>query len=301
MRSRKAAYVVYPTATVVGVSLAWLVFRDGPEERSRADDDRLPHRCAALADGEPTRDQILDLDHAAEVLTIGVIADARGSDPATLDRVRRARSAFAEAGADLVLSLGGMGGDRDELAAVFEALADAAGVPVVAIPGDREPLEAHREAIAQLAPSRPLHDGSTIRSIRAGPTTVVTFPGVAERSQLLPGPEGCYFEDEDAAAMAAYLARREGLVVWAGYAPPRQRGAAASDLVRGVHIGDRPLAAAMVAGGVKLALHGLVDEAALEVPEGVRRLDLGDLFALAPGPVEALPVLGRASRGDGSI
>jgi hypothetical protein len=292
MRSRKAAYLVYPAATVLGVSLAWLVYRDAPDERARAGDDGLPRRCAALAEN-PSEDQLLHLASTGQALTIGVVADARGADDATLDRVGRAGRAFAEAGVDLVLSLGGMGGDADELAAVYGALAGAGDAPVVAIPGDREPLLAHREAIAKLASTHPLHDGSAIRIIRASSTTVATFPGVAEPSQLLPGEGGCYFEPADAEAMAAFVARREGVVVWAGYAPPRQQGDAASDLVRGVHIGDRTLATAMRTASVELALHGLVDEAALEPREGVRRLDTGQTFALAPGPVEALPVLGE--------
>ena len=291
MLSRPAAYVVYPTATLAGVTAAWLLFRDAPAEPSG--ENELPHRCAALADGAPDADATMHLA-PTEPLVVGVVADARGATPATLDNLEAARVAFREARVDLVLTLGGMGATGEELAAVYGALAEGSEAPVVAIPGDREPLFAHREAIASLGARHPVVDGSAIRAIVAGDTTIATFPGIGEVSQIVAGSEGCYYESGDADMLATWLQRRAGTKVWAGYAPPRQRGSTASDLVGGVHIGDPSLGRAMRASEATLALHGLVNEASLGEPSGERILDEdAGPIALAPGPVEAMPVLGR--------
>src|SRR5690606_19769104 len=119
--------------------------------------------------------------------------------------------------------------------------------------------------------------------------------GVEHAGQLVAGADGCVHRPDDAAALAARLAGHDGPRVWAGHAPPRQRGPRASDLaLGGVHIGERSLAGALPGARAHLVLHGLVDRAALGAGRGKERLLEGAArVVLGAGPIEAAPVPGR--------
>src|SRR5690606_25275642 len=112
-----------------------------------------------------------------------------------------------------------------------------------ALPGDRESIPAHRAAVAGLhAAGLPVFDGSRIRLVEMDGVLLAAYPGVEHAGQLVAGADGCVHRPDDAAALAARLAGHDGPRVWAGHAPPRQRGPRASDLaLGGVHIGERSL------------------------------------------------------------
>lgn len=230
---------------------------------------------------------------ADRTLVLGAIADARGDAPRTLAALEAVAQAFSEGGVEVVLSLGGMGRDEDELAAVLGALARAGDWLVVAVPGDREAVPAHRRAVAALRESGlAVVDGADIRLLEADGAVVATLPGVEARGQLVAGPQGCAHTDDDAAALAASLAAAEGTKVWAGYAAPRQQAAGGSDLVDGVHAGERVLAEPLARSGAQVVLHGQIDDAALGEPRGTARLSAKAPAFLGTGALEAVPVTG---------
>lgn len=234
-------------------------------------------------------------------LVVGVVADARGATPATLRQLAAIRKRFEAAGVELVISLGGMAEHEPALERLYGALARGARWPLVAIPGDREALPAHRAAVAQVDASGHAYviDGSAVRLIAMDGAVVATFPGVAAASQLVAGADGCRHSGEDADRLAALLSREQGVRIWAGYAPPRQRGQDASDVARGgIHIGERGLAPAIAASGADLVVHGLVDEAALGPARGeIVRARPDHTAVVAAGAAEARRVRGpdRAS------
>lgn len=251
---------------------------------------RDPVRCARMAGAKTTH-----VDAAP--LVIGVVADSRGARPPTLKRLRTIRAAFDRDKVNLIISLGGMGRNEADIYAALRALATPAGPTVVAIPGDREAVAAHRAAIARLAGTgAKVVDGSSVRFVDTGAAVVGTLPGVARAAQLVAGADGCVHTDADVDAFAKRLAGFDTLRIWAGYAPPRQRGLDASDLsAAGVHIGERHLAGAVGQAKAALVVHGLVDAAAVRA-QGKRSRSDNSVSILAAGSADTLPATIRGGQ-----
>jgi len=221
---------------------------------------------------------------------IAFLADAEAPTAPTLAALGAIRARLATLGVGVIVTLGGMGGSSDELAATLGALADGA-VLVVAIPGDREPAEGHRAAVAALAP-RGVVDGSLVRWIVVGGVGIATLPGQPFTTRLAHGVEGCGHTDADAAAVLA--AAPDGLRtrILASQRAPRHpdRGDQAA---LGVAAGDAGLAAALAGAApmVDLVVHASLDGA--PTPAG----RLGDGLAMvATGVASASPRLDAAGR-----
>jgi hypothetical protein len=200
-------------------------------------------------------------------VVMGIVADARGAAAETLRRARRVREAFARAGVQVVVSLGGMGESKEELEEILGALADRRWL-LAALPGDREPLADHAEAIRQLqARGLPAVDAAALRVLRVGEVALAPFPGVAlDGHGLVAGPDGC-------ARGAEELARLPEAEVLLAHAPPRQAGAHATDLARGgIHVGDPWVTQAADRTKARLVVHGLIDETAGRTAEEGERL-----------------------------
>jgi hypothetical protein len=198
---------------------------------------RAPWRCAAV-DGPTGPDETLIAgDHAWRLsgrtltlvapgdLAIGVLADAGGSGSATLAALGRLRAQLGHI--DLMITLGGMAGSQAGLEAVLGALTDPAW-PLVALPGDLEPIPVHSEAIAAARRrGAGVVDGRLVHRIELGGATLALVPGVAVASRLVSGQDGCTYQPSDVAAAYAELAPRPGLRVLVSGEPARR--AEASD------------------------------------------------------------------------
>jgi hypothetical protein len=197
-------------------------------------------------------------------LVMGVIADLRGGDARSLERVAAARRAFERRAVELVVSLGGLGRTEAEIGAALRAVAERASWPVLAIPGDRESVADHRAAIGATTATgvAAVVDGSEVRLALFDGVAIITLPGVDDPRRLTAGAAGCVHAAPDLDALAALARTAPGPVVLATYAPPRQRGLGASDVVQGgIHIGE-PLVAELVAAlSPSLVVHAGVDEA----------------------------------------
>ena len=256
-----------------------------------ADEEREPWRCAA-ADGPGLADETLTtgerrwqlagramkLDGSGEV-AIGVVADAAGSAPATLAALGRLRGAFDRV--DLVLSLGGMGATRGELEAAFAALADRAAWPLVALPGDLEPVPAQIEAIAAVRQrGAPVIDGRLVQRIELPGATIALVPGAGAASRLAAGVDGCSYRAADVAAAFADLTPRAGLRILASAEAPR-----------GV-VGGEPTGELILTAGagqeIDIALHGATGSVATPARSGNRD---GSAADLTPGSSDATPRL----------
>ena len=250
-----------------------------------ADHAKLPWRCAA-ADAAKLPDETITLgEHSWQLaghtmrlerpgaITIGVIADAGGAAPATLAALGRLRAAFGEV--DLVLSLGGMGSTQQELEATLGVLAGA--WPVVAIPGDLEPVPAQQAAIATLrARGKTVIDGRLARRIELPGATIAIVPGSASEGRLVAGAEGCGYQASEVTAALAELSSRIKLRILATAEAPRV-------LVRGEPAGELVLTA-LPPHELDLALHGPVTEASSPGKTGTRD---GKAIALTPGTSDA--------------
>jgi hypothetical protein len=252
-----------------------------------ADQTREPWRCAApegpslatetLATGS-RRWQLaahaMTLEAEGDV-AIGVIADAAGSSPPTLAALGRLRAQLGRV--DLVIALGGMGTTQAELEAAFAALADRATWPLVAMPGDLEPVDALAGAIAAARQrGAAVVDGRLVQRIELPAATIALVPGAGAASRLVAGRDGCSYRASDVTAALAALTPLAGLRILASAEPPRTtRGDAATG-----ELGLTPGAGQQI----DLALHGPTDEAASPARSGHRD---GAAVALTPGSSDA--------------
>lgn len=294
---RFAGAVLAGLAACSGRSSVPVGSRTGPAiaaALAAAGEAREPWRCAA-PDGPSMADEtlatgahrwqlgarVMKLDATGEV-AIGVFADAAGSAPETIAALGRLRAQLARV--DLVLSLGGMGATRAELDASFTALADRATWPLVALPGDLEPVPAQIEAIAAARQrGAAVIDGRLVARIELPAATIVLVPGAGAASRLAAGAEGCAYRAADVAAAFADLTPRPGLRILASAEAPREldrgdRGEPAGELALTVGAGQQ----------IDIALHGPTSGAATPARSGTRD---GSAVSLTPGSSDATPRL----------
>ena len=303
-------FVAIAAGTVLGIALVgvlswWLFLRSGGSDDNEragralarsvlgaveaASEIGAPTRCARLDSVGDTN--VLVLDEESETVVFGVVADARGDSPPTLDNLRRIRAELESERVDLVITAGGMGTTQAEIAATLQTLVEDAPWPLVAIPGDRESLASHRAAVEALGQN--VYDGSTVRLIRFGPVTIGTLPGGSDASHLPAGVDGCMHTKADiSATLAALTAEANPRRALVSYVPPRQTGRTGSDLAPGgVHVGNIALADALAESKIDVTIHAMVDSP--ERPANVGKATLapsGDSVFLASGSADSVPI-----------
>jgi len=305
-----------PAPPPIGVRAGAAIANGAVAAIAVAEEIREPYRCAGWGEEEAGDDRDAGVPAEPEVVTaygrqleraghtlrvsggnrelvIGFVADARGASPHTLAHIAAVRAAFEARGVELVISLGGMGRDEAEITSVLDALARDARWPVIAVPGGRESLPAHRAAVDAVADSgrAVVYDGASVRIIEMDGVAIGTIPGIAEPGQLMAGNDGCVHEVESLVVSVNELARLPTPRVLASYAPPRQRGEGGSDVgAGGVHIGEPALALAVAAADPVAVVHGLVDEAAAGDTSGKPRHPRAKPALIGAGAIEGLPL-----------
>jgi hypothetical protein len=239
---------------------------------------RAPWRCAAL-DGSPPppatvsagaarwtiADRTATLAERAGApgrpLRIAFVADAEAPTDATRAALAALRAKLTAQGVVVVVALGGMGGSKADLVGTLGALTGHDTL-VVAVPGDREPALAHREAVAALAGDGVI-DGAAVRWIVLGKVGVATLPGQPFAARLAHGVEGCGHADADATAVLAIGPTDLRARILATQRAPRHTDPADRGAL-GAAAGDAALAAAIAGKDVRpdLVVHASLDGAA---------------------------------------
>jgi hypothetical protein len=215
-----------------------------------ASDERSPAPSDIVLQGWSIVDSALQPIAASTTFDLAFIADAGGAHPATIEQLRRTAKTFTASGAEVVVSLGGMGSETEEIEATLRALSTSAPYIVLAMPGDLEPVIAHREAIERLQrDGLRVLDGSRVRWIRLGIATLTTLPGTRYQGQLAAGAEGCGFDDPAIEQTLEVLAASTGHKVLASWASPRL-GATT------IAMGDLPLRQSLERHQIGLAVVG---------------------------------------------
>jgi hypothetical protein len=256
------------------------------------DDERAPWRCLtddlpalehdAFAIGKrkwQTDGHALRLEAGdATKLTIGVIADATASTPATLAALGRLRKRFDDRAADLVVVLGGMAATRPALEAILRVLGERASFAIVALPGDLEDVGALAQAIANLR-RRGVRvvDGRLAQTVELPAATIATIAGAGANERLAATTTGCLWQPADVARTFNQLQARPGLRIAASSEAPRER-------FEGEPTGERVLVPP--AGSVDIHLHGPTHPAPSSARTGHRD---GTAVALSPGSADAEP------------
>lgn len=254
-----------------------------------ADEARAPWRCAALdtpmlpdlalATGErrwQLGGRTLRRTDRDDVIAIGVVADAANASPRTIAALARLRGELERSAPDVVLTLGGMGSTQAELEATLGTLAERAPWPVVALPGDLEPVTAQAAAIAALHERGvTVVDGRLVRWVELAGVTLATLPGAGARERLTAGDDGCQWRADDIAKLASELTAKPGMRIVASSEAPRTT-------VAGEPAGELALVPAQP---VEVALHGPVSPAPSPPRAGSRD---GARVALSPGTADAM-------------
>lgn len=247
-----------------------------------------PWRCAArdtpsLADVEIATgprhwqlgDHTLRRIDRDDSIAIGVIADAANASPRTVAALARLRADLEHAEPDVVLALGGMGSTQAELEATLGTLAEGAPWPVVALPGDLEPMSAHVAAIAALRKrGATVLDGRLVRWIELPGVVLGTLPGAGARERLVAADDGCRWTTEDVAALYTALTAKSGVRVVASAESPRR-------IVAGEPAGELALAPLQP---IEVALAGPVEPSPSRARSGGRD---GARVVLSPGTADA--------------
>ncbi len=264
-----------------------------------ADNMTAPWRCAAL-DVPPLRDEELQTDGRSWKLSghtiartdddngivIGVVADAAGAAPRTIAALGRIRAALDAAKPDVVVTLGGMGASTDELVASLGTLSDHAAWPIVALPGDLEPMGVHLAAIAALRTRGDVViDGRSARWITLGGATIATVPGAGASERLSAGADGCAWTADDISKLVSELSAKSGARILASAEAPRQS-------IDGEASGELALVTSK-ALPVDVVLHGPLTPRPTPAKTGVRD---GSGVALSPGTADATSRLPGAHR-----
>src|SRR5262249_46857138 len=172
--------------------------------------------------------------------------------------------------------------------AAFAALTDGGAWPLVALPGDLEPIPDQIEAIAAARQrGAAVIDGRLVQRIELPGATIALVPGAGAPGRLAAGAEGCTYRASDVAAALADLTPRAGLRILATAEPPRSgvAGEPTGELALSVSAGQQ----------IDLALHGATGTAASPASSGHRD---GSAIALTPGSSDAtqrLPDVHRIS------
>jgi hypothetical protein len=259
-----------------------------------ADQASAPWRCAAIDAPAFGAEEIKTGDRAWRLASqtlervapdnesvIGVVADAAGAAPRTIAALGRIRAALEAAKVDIVLTLGGMGTTAEEIEATLGTLADHASWPVIALPGDLEPMTAHIHAIATLrARGDAVLDGRSLRWIDLGAATIGTLPGGGAIERLAAGADGCAWQPADIIKVTTELTAKRGIRIVASTEAPRQPidGEAGGELAL---IPSKALP-------TDIALHGPLTPVPSPARTGTRD---GAGIGLSPGTVDATPRL----------
>lgn len=239
-----------------------------------------PWRCARIDD--PASAKLVVETGAAP--RIAFVAEARGAGGATAAVIEAVRKALDASPVDVVVTLGGMGESRDEIARALTPLAQGAPWLLVAIPGDRESIAEHRAVVAELAGGGArVVDGSQVRVVDLGKALLGTLPGAPAAGRLAAGSSGCVHDDADVKAILRALAAAERTPTL--LATPRAPRGATDLAPGGIHAGDVALARLLAAEPVGLVVHTGVDDRTS--PAG--KAKPAPSLALAVGAVDATP------------
>lgn len=234
-----------------------------------------PYRCARISQEPPATPPALPgltgamvgsvLELAPfpgedESTTLAYVADARGAEVETRTAIAILRNGFAEAGVQIVVSLGGLAETSDELEELFSGLVGGSETLLLALPGDRESIPAHRQAVRKMteAGARVI-DGSRYQLVRIGPVLLANMPGIAMRSNLMAGTDGCQHLDIDASNLLPEGISKDDVVVLHSYAPIRRAGPGAQARGLGaIRVGELALVPLLKDSAVAVAVHAMV-------------------------------------------
>lgn len=234
-----------------------------------------------------------DADDKAVVGVLANINEASGENLFNLDRYL---AFFRENGAELIVVAGDSGEDRANIEAVLRKVASA-GVPVLAIAGNREAKADFVDAVAAVQKDLPnLVNGNRVRYVDWDDADFVTLPGYHDARYIHPGGAGCQYFKQDVTALQKLAATANDPVVLVAHGQPRGEAATALDVIAPdkKHVGDANLNALIDTAGIPFGIFPNIKEAGAVAASDLAGAKLvaegtaSDKLYLNPGPADSV-------------
>lgn len=228
---------------------------------------------------------------------IGVLANLNSANPVNLYNLRRFLTHFEEAGVELILVAGDIGEEHAIIAKNLAAVAEA-GLPTVAIAGNREKTADFVAAVEEVRKEKPnLLSGHVIRQIGLHGLDVITLPGYHDPRYIHPAEGGCRYYLDDVKAVEKLAAETENPVLLLAHGQPKGQTPEALDVIAPdrEHIGDENLNRAIEGAKIPFGIFANVKEAGgkaiadLAGSKVVTPGEWSETLYLNPGPADSLP------------
>ena len=198
--------------------------------------------------------------HQPSRLVLGVLGDTREALPATLAKLTLLVREFRRGGAAAVVLLGGVDETYEGIRAVLASLQQE-GLPVLALPGDRESRSGFSGAVENLGAG--VVDLIRVRAVVHPGGSLVGVPGYFRAHHLLAGEQGCSYDAVDMERLGTLTAQLPAPRVLLSHGPVRGTGARDVDRAFGdVNVGDPLLTRLVRRGKVNVVLSAHVHESA---------------------------------------
>jgi Icc-related predicted phosphoesterase len=206
--------------------------------------------------------------HPDKEIVFGVIANIKEPTPENLFNIKRYLEFFNAQKAEVILVAGDSGETKDEISGSLEAVAKS-GLPVLAIPGNREPRLEFHESVAALTPKYPnLVDMSKVRLAKFDDASIISLPGYYDKRFIHAGDAGCLYFKEDVERLAQIVEAAPQPVVMLSHAEPRGENHEAIDAFPDGNAGDANITAFLKTNKVPFGVFANIQES------GGRAMDL---------------------------
>lgn len=296
---------MFRVAFIVAIVLAGCRGSVEPDSSSRDGEDFL--RCAEpKSDGQTESFRLPPLTverkgHDVDIkgikrglVILGVIAGIFEPSIENVENLKKILEHFQGAGVQAILVVGGIAGERAEMADVFRHLARAP-IPILAVPGADEHYDIFRQTVAESRKTTPqLLDMIRVRRVRIGHVTLISLPGYYQPFYLRSGERGCAFQPEDIEKTLLLMEDKRTNVLISP-TPPRGTGPQSVDRSRvGVNGGYDVLARELEKYGLQFGIFGHFYESGghATLSDGVTAVAPGiwqESLYLQAGAAEALP------------
>lgn len=174
---------------------------------------------------------------------LGVLANLNDDGAANLFNIERYLAFFKEKQVDWIVVAGDSGEERAEIEGTLRAVAKA-GIPILAIAGNRERTSDFKEALDALSKEHPnVFNGNRIRHLDLHGVDVITLPGYHDPRYIHQEGAGCQYYKRDVAELAKLAADANDPVLLLAHGQPKGKTRHALDVIapEGEHIGDENL------------------------------------------------------------
>jgi Icc-related predicted phosphoesterase len=205
---------------------------------------------------------------ADQTITFGVVANLKEPTAENLFNIKRYVDYFAEKKAEAILVAGDSGETKEEIVGSLEALAKS-GLPVLAIPGNREARADFHAAVGDLTAKYPnVIDMSRIRLVKLDDASIISLPGYYDKRFMHTGDAGCQYFKEDVDRLSSIVEAATQPVILLAHAEPHGENRESIDAFQDGNAGDANLTAFLKTQKVPFGVFANIQEA------GGRAMDL---------------------------